>query len=74
MVFIRNRNEKLFCDFLKGELLYLWRQIYCNRRSLAISKIVFQALTAPVLIQVIEGLDTISTSLLWNKTNLRTEA
>ena len=30
MVFIRNRNEKLFRDVVKGELLYLWRQSYRN--------------------------------------------
>ena len=30
MVFIRNRNEKLFRDIVKGELLYLRRQDYRN--------------------------------------------
>ena len=29
-MFIRNRNGKLFCDVIKGELLYLGRHIYRN--------------------------------------------
>ena len=30
MVFIRNRNEKLFCDVIKGELLNFWRHSNLN--------------------------------------------
>ena len=29
-MFIRNRNEKLFCDVIKGELMYFWRHSYRN--------------------------------------------
>ena len=38
-------------------------------RSLAISKIVFQALIALVLNYMIKSLETIQTSFLWNNTN-----
>ena len=38
-------------------------------RSLAISKIVFQALIALVLSYMIKSLETIQTSFLWNNTN-----
>ena len=38
-------------------------------KSLAISKIVFQALIAPVPTHVIKALETIQTSFLWNNSN-----
>ena len=69
------------CNFLKIVsnvqcVLNLWR--YRNLtlegrivvfKSLAISKIVFQALIAPVPTHVIKALETIQTSFLWNNSN-----
>ena len=69
------------CNFLKivsnvQSVLNLWR--YQNLtlegrivvfKSLAISKIVFQALIAPVPTHVIKALETIQTSFLWNNSN-----
>ena len=39
MVFIRNRNEKLFCEVIKEELLYLWRHSYRNSSKTFNSKL-----------------------------------
>ena len=40
-------------------------------KSLAISKIIFQALTAPTPINVIKALETIQTSFLWSNSNTK---
>ena len=68
------------CNFLKivsnvQSVLNLWqyRNLTLEGRtvfkSLAISKIVFQALIAPVPTQVFKVLETIQTSFLWNNCN-----
>ena len=79
--FSYNSRIKEECNFLKivsnvQSVLNLWR--YRNItlegrivvfKSLAISKIIFQALIAPVPIHVIKALETIQTSFLWNNSN-----
>ena len=79
--FSYNSRIKEECNFLKivsnvQSVLNLWR--YRNLtlegrivvfKSLAISKIVFQALIAPVPTHVIKALETIQTSFLWNNSN-----
>ena len=79
--FSYNRRIKEECNFLKTvsnvqSVLNLWQ--YRNLtlegqivvfKSLAISKIVFQALIAPVPTHVIKALETIQTSFLWNNSN-----
>ena len=79
--FSYNSRIKEECNFLKivskvQNMLNLWR--YRNltlegrivvSKSLAISKIVFQALIAPVSTHVIKALETIQTSFLWDKSN-----
>ena len=79
--FSYNSRIKEECNFLKivsnvQIVLNLWR--YRNLtlegqivifKSLAISKIIFQALIAPVPTQVIKALETIQTSFLWNNSN-----
>ena len=76
-----NSRIKEECNFLKivsnvQSVSNLWR--YRNLtlegrivvfKSLAISKIVFQALIAPVPTHVIKALETIQTSFLWNNSN-----
>ena len=79
--FSYNSRIKEECNFLKivsnvQSVSNLWR--YRNLtlegrivvfKSLAISKIVFQALIAPVPTHVIKALETIQTSFLWNNSN-----
>ena len=79
--FSYNSRIKEECNFLKiisnaQSVLNLWR--YQNLtleerivvfKSLAISKIIFQALIAPVQTHVIKALETIETSFLWNNSN-----
>ena len=79
--FSYNSKIKEECNFLKivsnvQSVLNLWR--YQNLileglvvvfKSLAISKIVFQALIAPVPTHVIKALETIQTTFLWNNSN-----
>ena len=79
--FSYSRKIKEECNFLKIvsnvlSVLNLWRYrdlILEGRivvfKSLAISKIVFQALIAPVPTHVIKALETIQTSFLWNNSN-----
>ena len=76
-----NSRRKEECNFIKTvsnvqNVLNLWR--YRNLtlegrivvfKSLAISKIVFQALIALVPTHVIKALDTIQTFFLWNNSN-----
>ena len=79
--FSYNSRIKEECNFLKiisnaQSVLNLWR--YQNLtleerivvfKSLAISKIIFQALRAPVPTHVIKALETTQTSFLWNNSN-----
>ena len=79
--FSYNSRIKEECSFRKivsniQSVLNLWQ--YQNLtfegrvvvfKSLAISKIVFQALIAPVPTHVIKALETIQTSFLWNNSN-----
>ena len=79
--FSYNSRIKDECNFLKivsklQSMLNLWR--YRNLtlegwivviKSLAISNIFFQALTAPVPTHVIKALETIHISFLWNNSN-----
>ena len=81
--FSYNSRTKGECNFLKivsnvQSVLNLWR--YRNLtlegrivvfKGLAISKIIFQALIAPVLTHIIKALEAIQTSFLWNNSNLK---
>ena len=80
--FSYNRRIKEECNFLKTvsnvqSVLNLWqyRNLTLEGRtvfkSLAISKIVFQALIAPVPTHVIKALETIQTCFLWYKSNAK---
>ena len=76
--FSYNTRKKEVCNFLKTvsnaqSVLNLWR--YRNLalegeivvfKSLAIPKIIFQALIAPVPTYLIKALETCQTSFLWN--------
>ena len=73
---IKEEHNFLKIVFNIQSVLNLWR--YQNLtlegrvvvfKSLAISKIVFQALIAPVPTHVIKALETIQTSFLWNNSN-----
>ena len=79
--FSYNTRTKEECKFLKTvsnarSVLNLWR--YWNLalegriavfKSLAISKIIFQALIAPVPTHIIKALEICQTSFLWNNSN-----
>ena len=79
--FSYNSRIKEECNFLKiisnaQSVLNLWR--YQNLtleerivvfKSLAISKIIFQALIAPVPTHIIKALEICQTSFLWNNSN-----
>ena len=79
--FSYNSRIKEECNFLKivsnvQSVLNLWR--YRNHtlegrivvfKSLAITKIIFQALIAPAPTHVIKTLETIQISFLWNNSN-----
>ena len=79
--FSYNSRVKEECNFLKiisnvqsGLNLWQYRNLTLEGqivvfKSLAISKIVFQALIAPVPTHVIKALETIQTSFLWNNSN-----
>ena len=81
--FSYNSRIKEECNFFKivanaQSVINLWR--YCNLilegltvafKSLAISKIVFQALIEPVPTHVVKALEAIQTSFLWNNYNPR---
>ena len=81
--FSYNSRIKEECSFRKivsniQSVLNLWQYQNLNFegrvvvfKSLAISKIVFQALIAPVLTHVIKALETIQTSFLWNNSNTK---
>ena len=73
---IKEEHNFLKIVFNIQSVLNLWR--YQNLtlegrvvvfKSLAISKIVFQALIAPVLTHVTKALETVQTSFLWNNSN-----
>ena len=73
---IKEESNFLKIVFNVQSVLNLWRyrNIILEGRiilfkSLAISKIIFQALIAPVPIHVIKALETIQTSFLWNNSN-----
>ena len=82
--FSYNSRIKEECNFLKivsivQNVLNLWqyRNVTLEGRivafeSLAISKIIFQALITPVPTHVIKALETIQTCFLWNNSNPKT--